>query len=992
MAYENDIYTRNEDSELAVRVVTATEGTNTSSYDDVFTRDTNGKLAVRVVGAGGGDSHNLGWFATPQALSEAYPTAESGDYAIVGSTDTVWVWDTDTTAWKDTDTKGQVESVNGQTGIVSLGAADVGAQPTLVSGTNIKTVDGNSLLGLGNLELSTYLPYPAGWTTNSTTKAFCDGIAADTTAVKGKAYLGEVTFSDLPSSMVNGEVVVEIMDGTTAQDKVIVLSLKSGNVAPYAWQYVYWDNGTNVSGWKTWQETLVSGTNIKTINNTSILGSGNITVDSLPSQTSQSGKYLTTDGTSASWGSISFPVSSVNNQTGAVNLTASNVGAVPQLSTLPTAGVDYLGQVVQFVGTTGTYTNGYFYECVSDGQQPATYSWVQTNVQPTPSGLPSQSGNNGKFLKTNGTTASWSDDIYAGETTLTHKFDENDTTWFIQIPAKSDTSKALLDIHFYTSIDNEYFYPSNSYMVHMNFVGSANTQSGGIKYISAGNPMDAQFHPYYYFGNDNDGGLALNLTLSELPEGITEKYFKCVIKYTSEITGAESVSESDFWDLSPNWVNPLALMPNPPSSNMESTLIGAGGSAYWADSCQPVPVYEDSPDKKYVIVQNGGITTVDPIQAETIPGLYGVQVGTTIQYIGTTSGSWVNGYFYQLQLLTRTTTSLTVTQTTGSGLTITADKTTYENTYGDTYSADFDLTYEDGEWLQDGYAQDISRMGISITGTPQDGDVLTVHYEGLEYYSWVRIDVQPAPSGLPSQTGQSGKFLTTDGTDASWSDKPLVNKATGTNSLSILGASSTRTGDIVIGVGAAQSSGINGDSVMIGRNAGSGSPYFDEAICIGTNTRVGTRATAIGAFAQANGTQSIQIGYSKTNSDANTFKVGNANGNFEIMSANGTIPTDRFTTTPVADGTYVPTLTISSGVASRSWAAPSGGSVPTLTWYSVSTAGNTLTIADTSSAHLVKIYKNGLLLQPTEDYTISGTTLTTVGALVVGDKITTEVF
>ena len=304
MAYENDIYTRNEDSELAVRVVTATEGTNNSSYDDVFTRDTNGKLAVRVVGAGGGDSHNLGYFATPQALSEAYPTGEEGDYAIVGSTDTVWIWDSGTSAWVDTDTKGQVESVNGQTGTVVLTASDVGAQATLVSGTNIKSVNNNSLLGSGNLELSTYLTYPAGWTTNSTTKAFCDDIAADTTATVGKAYLGEVTCSDLPAGILNAEVVVEIMDGTTAQDKIIVLSLKSGNVAPYAWQYVYWDNGTNVSGWKSWQEPLVSGTNIKTVNNTSLLGSGNITIDSLPTQTGNSGKFLTTNGTDASWATV----------------------------------------------------------------------------------------------------------------------------------------------------------------------------------------------------------------------------------------------------------------------------------------------------------------------------------------------------------------------------------------------------------------------------------------------------------------------------------------------------------------------------------------------------------------------------------------------------------------------------------------------------------------------------------------------------------------
>ena len=47
------------------------------------------------------------------------------------------------------------------------------------------------------------------------------------------------------------------------------------------------------------QDTLVSGTNIKTINNNSILGSGNLDIDALPSQTGQSGKFLTTDGTDA---------------------------------------------------------------------------------------------------------------------------------------------------------------------------------------------------------------------------------------------------------------------------------------------------------------------------------------------------------------------------------------------------------------------------------------------------------------------------------------------------------------------------------------------------------------------------------------------------------------------------------------------------------------------------------------------------------------------
>jgi len=44
-----------------------------------------------------------GFFATPSALTTAFPTASNGDFATVGSTDTIWAWDGDTTAWVDTD-------------------------------------------------------------------------------------------------------------------------------------------------------------------------------------------------------------------------------------------------------------------------------------------------------------------------------------------------------------------------------------------------------------------------------------------------------------------------------------------------------------------------------------------------------------------------------------------------------------------------------------------------------------------------------------------------------------------------------------------------------------------------------------------------------------------------------------------------------------------------------------------------------------------------
>jgi len=63
-------------------------------------------------------------------------------------------------------------------------------------------------------------------------------------------------------------------------------------------------------------------------------------------------------------------------------------GLITQYSTMPTASIDNLGKIVQFIGTTdSTYTNGYFYKCVSDGEETPTYSWTQENVQPAPSNV-----------------------------------------------------------------------------------------------------------------------------------------------------------------------------------------------------------------------------------------------------------------------------------------------------------------------------------------------------------------------------------------------------------------------------------------------------------------------------------------------------------------------------------------------------------------------------------------------------------------------------
>lgn len=57
-------------------------------------------------------------------------------------------------------------------------------------------------------------------------------------------------------------------------------------------------------------------------------------------------------------------------------------GQTIQYTEMPTAEAAIEGEIVQYIGDTdSTYTNGYFYKCVSDGQDPATYSWENIQVQ-----------------------------------------------------------------------------------------------------------------------------------------------------------------------------------------------------------------------------------------------------------------------------------------------------------------------------------------------------------------------------------------------------------------------------------------------------------------------------------------------------------------------------------------------------------------------------------------------------------------------------------
>lgn len=124
-------------------------------------------------------------------------------------------------------------------------------------------------------------------------------------------WANNVTFDEVTEAYNNNKIVLKNYSGIIYQLTSIGDKLEN---KPHTFSSSYGDISKIITldknnNWeyisKDLQEKLVSGNNIKTINGNNILGSGNIDIDGLPNQEGQSGKFLTTDGTNASWATVS---------------------------------------------------------------------------------------------------------------------------------------------------------------------------------------------------------------------------------------------------------------------------------------------------------------------------------------------------------------------------------------------------------------------------------------------------------------------------------------------------------------------------------------------------------------------------------------------------------------------------------------------------------------------------------------------------------------
>ena len=146
-------------------------------------------------------------------------------------------------------------------------------QDLLVSGTNIKTINSQSLLGKGNIEIKSGSNIPFLFI--NSTIPLCGDFAAVKNAILNNApyelyYVGILGYNDVSTPEVcfaSGESIQATFhfESITANHTVILTTITPTGVSVDTSYHRY-------------QEELVSGTNIKTINGESILGEGNLEI------------------------------------------------------------------------------------------------------------------------------------------------------------------------------------------------------------------------------------------------------------------------------------------------------------------------------------------------------------------------------------------------------------------------------------------------------------------------------------------------------------------------------------------------------------------------------------------------------------------------------------------------------------------------------------------------------------------------------------------
>ena len=162
-----------------------------------------------------------------------------------------------------------------------------GKQATLVSGTNIKTINGESVLGEGNIEVAKKTDIPS--TDNLATKDELTAVETVANNADAKADAATSRIESVETAMGNKQDT--LVSGTNIKTVNSQSILGEGNIEVSGVSEEQAQEIAKIPALETdmmgKQNTLVSGENIKTVNSQSILGSGDLTISGVSEEQAQ---------------------------------------------------------------------------------------------------------------------------------------------------------------------------------------------------------------------------------------------------------------------------------------------------------------------------------------------------------------------------------------------------------------------------------------------------------------------------------------------------------------------------------------------------------------------------------------------------------------------------------------------------------------------------------------------------------------------------------
>jgi hypothetical protein len=148
-------------------------------------------------------------------------------------------------------------------------------QATLVSGTNIKTINGSTVLGSGNISISSAVAWGGvtGTLSNQTDLQTALDLKVDENAAITGATKTKITYD--AKGLVTAGADLAAGDLPTGIDAA---KISTGLISNAEFDYLNGLTDNIQTQFTGKQDTLVSATNIKTINGTTLLGSGDLTI------------------------------------------------------------------------------------------------------------------------------------------------------------------------------------------------------------------------------------------------------------------------------------------------------------------------------------------------------------------------------------------------------------------------------------------------------------------------------------------------------------------------------------------------------------------------------------------------------------------------------------------------------------------------------------------------------------------------------------------